>query len=408
MTAIATNKKQALNLGKLSAVAQIAVKPPQPADAEIELSLLYSQKQVRQLFLHSDEMVESIKRNGIILPLVVHEEVQAETGLVRYRIISGERRFRAAPLAGLKKVPVIIKKGLTELQIRRLQVAENNDRDNLTAFEEAMGVIEDVEQYGTKEAMTIWNRGEAWVSKRMAVKRYAEPVRALLTDDLCGDFEVLHCLNQVHDIEDNHAEFFRLARRLSEGLPLSRDEARNTLARLKAWKQQQEDLEQRRAELEKVSKGQGKTAKKVKHERASEQVGEHVAVEGKRAAIVPARTAEQQSAEEKTRARENLLSLRKETFEWGEANKAQFHSMKTHMTTLGHNMHETEWVLWQGFLAMSLPMLEGIGPERAITYLKKLQGELKGKTPGQLWEEIHPDTGPGRSPAPDMPEDWRF
>lgn len=39
-----------------------------------------------------------------------------------------------------------------------------------------MGVIEDVELYGTKEAMTIWNRGEAWVSKRMAVRRYADPV----------------------------------------------------------------------------------------------------------------------------------------------------------------------------------------------------------------------------------------
>ena len=49
---------------------------------------------------------------------------------------------------------------MTELQIRRLQVTENNDRDDLTAYEEAMGVIEDVELYGTKEAMTIWNRGE--------------------------------------------------------------------------------------------------------------------------------------------------------------------------------------------------------------------------------------------------------
>ena len=46
-----------------------------------------------------------------------------------------------APLAGLAKVPFIIKKGLNELKIRRLQVTENNDRDDLTAYEEAMGVI---------------------------------------------------------------------------------------------------------------------------------------------------------------------------------------------------------------------------------------------------------------------------
>ena len=129
MTATATNKKPGLNLGKLSAVAQIAVKPAQPADAEIELSRIFSVKQVRKTFRNLEELAESFKLNGIIEPLVVHEEADG-----RYRIIVGERRFRAAPLAGLVKVPVIIKKGLNELQIRRLQVTENNDRDDLTAY----------------------------------------------------------------------------------------------------------------------------------------------------------------------------------------------------------------------------------------------------------------------------------
>ena len=59
--------------------------------------------------------------------------------------------------------------------------------DDLSPFEEAMGVIEDVEHYGTREAMQIWNRGEAWISKRVGVRRYPEPVRALLEEDLCGD-----------------------------------------------------------------------------------------------------------------------------------------------------------------------------------------------------------------------------
>ena len=258
MTATATNKKPGLNLGKLSAVAQIAVKPAQPADAEIELARIYSVKQVRKTFRNLEELAESFKLNGIIEPLVVHEEADG-----RYRIIVGERRYRAAPLAGLVKVPVIIKKGLTELQIRRLQVTENNDRDDLTAYEEAMGVIEDVELYGTKEAMTIWNRGEAWVSKRMAVRRYADPVRELLENDLCGDFEVLHCLNQIYDIEDTHTEFSRLSHRMNEGLPLSRDEARNTLARMKAWKQQQDDLAQRRIELDNAKKAGDKAPEKT-------------------------------------------------------------------------------------------------------------------------------------------------
>lgn len=401
MTATATNKKPGLNLGKLSAVAQIAVKPVQPADAEIELARIYSVKQVRKTFRNLEELAESFKLNGIIEPLVVHEEADG-----RYRIIVGERRYRAAPLAGLVKVPVIIKKGLTELQIRRLQVTENNDRDDLTAYEEAMGVIEDVELYGTKEAMTIWNRGEAWVSKRMAVRRYADPVRELLENDLCGDFEVLHCLNQIYDIEDTHTEFSRLSHRMNEGLPLSRDEARNTLARMKAWKQQQDDLAQRRIELDNAKKAGDQDEDGGQDPAPAPAVASG---RGQQALPTMELTPEQKAAAEKERANEKLLSLREETFEWGEANQAQFFSMKTHMTTLGHNMHETEWVLWQGFLSMTLPMLEGIGPERAVMYLKKLQGELKDKTPAQLWEELHPDIeGAGRNASPDMPEGWRF
>lgn len=298
-----------------------------------------------------------------------------------------------------------------------------------------MGVIEDVELYGTKEAMTIWNRGEAWVSKRMAVRRYADPVRELLENDLCGDFEVLHCLNQIYDIEDTHTEFSRLSHRMNEGLPLSRDEARNTLARMKAWKQQQDDLAQRRIELDNAKKAGDKAPEKTpawleeqrkrdaERAAAGADAGDQDEDGGQGPAPAPAiasgrgqqalptmeLTPEQKAAAEKERANEKLLSLREETFEWGAANQAQFFSMKTHMTTLGHDMHETEWVLWQGFLAMTLPMLEGIGPERAVMYLKKLQGELKDKTPAQLWEEMHPDIeGAGRNASPDMPDGWRF
>ena len=362
----------------------------------------------------------SFKLNGIAQPLVVHEEADG-----RYRLIIGERRFRAAPMAGLSKVPVIIKKGLTELQIRRLQVSENNDRDDLTAYEEAAGVIEDVEKYGTKEAMAIWNRGEAWISKRMAVKRYAEPVRQLLENGLCGDFEVLHCLNQIHDIEDTHAEYERYAHRLTEGQPLSRDEVRNSLARMKAWKQQQDELAKHRTELEGKKKAGDKEPPKTPNQRAADGAGagsgagedkpspakaaSAAAGRGQQALPTMELTPEQQAAAEQESANNKLLSLREEVFEWGEVNQAQFFSMKTHMTTLGLDMHHTEWVLWQGFLAMTLPMLEGIGQERAAMYLKKLQGELKDKTPGQLWDEKFPDAeGAGRNSSPGMPEGWRF
>lgn len=59
MTATATSKKPGLNLGKLSAVAQIAVKPAQPADAEIELSRIFSVKQVRKTFRNLEELAKA-------------------------------------------------------------------------------------------------------------------------------------------------------------------------------------------------------------------------------------------------------------------------------------------------------------------------------------------------------------
>lgn len=72
---------------------------------------------------------------------------------------------------------------------------ENNDCDDLIVYEEVMGVIEDVELYGIKEVMMIWNCGEVWVSKCMVVCCYVDLVCELLENDLCGDFEVFYCFN---------------------------------------------------------------------------------------------------------------------------------------------------------------------------------------------------------------------
>lgn len=422
-------KKPGLSLGRLSAVAQIAVqRPAQAPDAEIELSLIYSIKQVRKNFRNLEELAESFKLNGIIEPLIVHVETDG-----RYRLIIGERRFRAAPLASLTKVPVIIKRGLNELQIRRLQVAENNDRDNLTAYDEAMGVIEDVEQYGTKEAMLIWNRGEAWVSKRMAVKRYADPVRELLESELCGDFEVLHSLNQLHEL--SVVEYGHMERRMKDGLPLSRDEVRNKVASVKTWIKQETEMAKRRAEAQsapKQEKPAEKTPKRPEEQyKKDAEAGNNAqgaaataTTETTAAAIGKTEQAYQPSVEpsleeiaaaERERLECGLISLRKEVFEWGDANLSQFNSIKTKLIELGHDRNETEWVLWSGFLTMALPILHAVGDNNVLPYIKRLQTEFRSKTPLLMWRELHPLTqdadpendGP-RVEIPAMPADWRF
>ena len=74
------------------------------------------------------ELSESIKQFGILQPLLVQDKD------TYYEIIAGERRWRAAKLAGLKKVPVIIKK-LTDQEIVEISLIENIQRENLNPIE---------------------------------------------------------------------------------------------------------------------------------------------------------------------------------------------------------------------------------------------------------------------------------
>ena len=77
------------------------------------------------------ELAESIKSQGIIQPLIVEEIVPG-----KYSIIAGERRFRAAKEAGIKEVPVIVRK-LSELERIQMSLIENIQRENLNPIEEA-------------------------------------------------------------------------------------------------------------------------------------------------------------------------------------------------------------------------------------------------------------------------------
>jgi len=76
------------------------------------------------------ELVESIKKNGIIQPIIVRK---AENG---YEIIAGERRWRAAQSSGMKEVPVIVRQA-TDREVAELSIVENIQRESLNPVEEA-------------------------------------------------------------------------------------------------------------------------------------------------------------------------------------------------------------------------------------------------------------------------------
>ena len=86
------------------------------------------------------ELANSIKADGVIQPIVVRKVND------RYEIIAGERRFRASKLAGLEKVPVVVK-NVTDRKARELALVENIQREDLNPIEEAISLKTLMEEY---------------------------------------------------------------------------------------------------------------------------------------------------------------------------------------------------------------------------------------------------------------------
>lgn len=87
-------------------------------------------------------LAESIKQHGVISPIVV-TPIDGD----RYRIIAGERRWRASKLAGLETMPVIVRE-YTDAQISEISLVENLQREDLNPLEEALGYKKLMDRYG--------------------------------------------------------------------------------------------------------------------------------------------------------------------------------------------------------------------------------------------------------------------
>ena len=103
------------------------------------------------------ELADSIRQHGILQPLLVRPMV---TG--GYQIVAGERRYRAARMAGLSEVPVVVRE-LEDAQVTELALIENLQREDLTPMEEAQGYQSLMEKYGmtqeqVAEALCVSNK----------------------------------------------------------------------------------------------------------------------------------------------------------------------------------------------------------------------------------------------------------
>lgn len=125
------------------------------------------------------ELADSIKQFGVLQPLLVQKKKDY------YEIIAGERRWRAAKLAGVKEVPVIIKE-FTEQEVVEISLIENIQRENLNPIEEAMAFKRLLEEFNLKqdEVAERVSKSRTAVTNSMRLLKLSEKVQQMIIDDM--------------------------------------------------------------------------------------------------------------------------------------------------------------------------------------------------------------------------------
>jgi len=125
------------------------------------------------------ELADSIKQFGLLQPILVQDRKDY------YEIIAGERRWRAAKLAGLKEVPVIIK-NYTEQEIVEIALIENIQREDLNPIEEAQAYKKLLTEFNLKqdEVAERVSKSRAAVTNSIRLLKLGEKVQQMLIDDM--------------------------------------------------------------------------------------------------------------------------------------------------------------------------------------------------------------------------------
>jgi ParB family chromosome partitioning protein len=134
-----------------------------------------------------EELAASIKANGVIEPIIVRALPAGTAGDARYEIIAGERRWRAAKLAGLTDIPTIVRQ-LSDKEAVALALIENIQREDLTAAEEARALKRLIEEFSLthQEIATSVGRSRAAVSNLIRLLDLPESIVALIDSKALG------------------------------------------------------------------------------------------------------------------------------------------------------------------------------------------------------------------------------
>ena len=131
------------------------------------------------------ELAESIREQGVMQPLLVR---LVSPG--KYEIIAGERRFRAATIAGLKEVPVLVSSA-DDQAAAAMALVENMQREDLNPLEESQGLARLIEEFGFthEQAAKAVGKSRSAITNLLRLAQLAKPVQAML---LAGDIDMGH------------------------------------------------------------------------------------------------------------------------------------------------------------------------------------------------------------------------
>lgn len=151
-------------------------------DFMVPISKVEPDREQPRKFFNEDalqELADSIKQYGVFQPLLVQKEKDY------YKIIAGERRWRAAKIAGLKEIPVIVKE-LSDQEIAEIQLIENIQREDLNPIEIAEGYRQLIDKYGftQDELAEKISKSRTAITNTLRLLKLDERVRQMIVDEL--------------------------------------------------------------------------------------------------------------------------------------------------------------------------------------------------------------------------------
>ncbi|WP_394788884.1 ParB/RepB/Spo0J family partition protein [Rhodoferax sp.] len=192
---MATPKRKGLGMG-LDALLGPKVQDPVPQESGLPTELLLTELVAGQYQPRTRmdegalyELAESIKAQGIMQPILVRRLTAGENA-GKYEIIAGERRFRAARLAGLDRVPVLVR-DVPDESAAAMALIENIQREDLNPLEEAQGLQRLVKEFGLTHELAAQavGRSRSAASNLLRLLNLADPVQTML---MAGDLDMGH------------------------------------------------------------------------------------------------------------------------------------------------------------------------------------------------------------------------